>query len=536
MREVIVTEQNRNTKDFDETRSFAVSGNHKPKSAQNPQARPVAKGNQSAPQKRPAQPAANAADAPQRRPAQQSSAPSRPQTQGQAPQSRPAGQTSPRSQGTSVAQKKPTPRNTVNPQAAELRMPANRVPVSENAQTTKPVPSEVKQHMMSTKNTSIVAPTPKKRDYADEEYEGSGEGGNTVISILKAVVYIAFVCVVSAFIAVTVIFVANDVFAFVKTDKAVEIVLPDNVTLDRLSEILYDNGVIEYPTVFKFYAKIKKDNQKYIGGTYTVNPMMNYDFLLAEFKEKIDYSTIRITIPEGFTTDEIIDLFVSNGIGTRDGFVDAIENGEYNYWFIDELEANGISENRIYRLDGYLFPDTYDFYKSSSEKTVINKLLKRFGQIFTKEHREQCANMGYTVDEIVTLASIIEKEAANSAEFFKVSSVFHNRLNNPWVYPKLESDATVVYAIQHETGEREVNLNYDSPYNTYKFNGLTPGPIANPSASAMLAALLPNETNYFFFYAYGGTTYFSETKAEHDAIIEKFRNQAAQAQQNIPAN
>ena len=391
--------------------------------------------------------------------------------------------------------------------------------------------------MRRAKSTNTVSHKPKRRDFVDDgAYEGSGEGGNTVISILKAVVYIVFVCVVSAFIAVTVIFVANDVFAFVKTDKAVEVVLPDHVTLDNLAEILHENGVIEYPSVFKLYAKVKKDNQKYIGGTYTVNPTMNYSFLLAEFKEKIDYGTIRITIPEGYTTDEIIDLFVSNGIGTRDGFIDVIENGEFDYWFIEELEKNGVSDSRIYRLDGYLFPDTYDFYKSSSEKTVINKLLKRFGQIFNKEHREHCALLGYTVDEIVTLASIIEKEAANSSEFFKVSSVFHNRLNNPWTFPKLESDATVVYAIQHETGERDVNLNYDSPYNTYKFDGLTPGPIANPSASAMLAALQPQPTDYFFFYAYGGTTYFSETKAEHDAIIAQFRNQVAQSQQNIPVN
>lgn len=535
MREVIITEQNKNGNAFDETRSFAVSGNNKPNPTHNPNRKPAPK-------------PGNAGAEPKRRPAPQGSASARPVSEQlkarptrdpaakPAPTAAPSGQASGRAPGTSVAARKPAPRSTVNPQAAELRVPANYAPVSEGEQSTKPVPAEVKQQMMNTKSPVGVAPASKKRDYVDEEWEGSGEGGNTVISILKAIVYIVFVCVVSAFLAVTVIFVANDVFAFIKDDKAVEVVLPDNVTLDRLAEILHENDVIEYPSVFKLYAKVKKDNQKYIGGTYTVNPTMNYSFLLAEFKEKIDYGTIRITIPEGFTTDEIIDLFVSNGIGTRDGFVDAIENGEYNYWFIEELEANGISESRIYRLDGYLFPDTYDFYKSSSEKTVINKLLKRFGQIFTKEHREQCAMMGYTVDDIVTLASIIEKEAANSAEFFKVSSVFHNRLNNPWVFPKLESDATVVYAIHHETGERDVNLNYDSPYNTYKFNGLTPGPIANPSASAMLAALLPNETNYYFFYAYGGTTYFSETKAEHDAIIEKFRNQAAQSQQNVPAN
>ena len=109
-----------------------------------------------------------------------------------------------------------------------------------------------------------------------------------------------------------------------------------------------------------------------------------------------------------------------------------------------------------------------------------------------------------------------------------MSSVFHNRLNNPWNYPKLESDATIVYAIQHDTGEREEikDTNYETPYNTYKYNGLPPGPIANPSASAMLAAVQPHETNYYFFIANKGTTYFSETKAQHDAYIAQFRNEA----------
>ena len=130
------------------------------------------------------------------------------------------------------------------------------------------------------------------------------------------------------------------------------------------------------------------------------------------------FSTVDVTIPEGYTTDEIIDLFVNQyGIGTREGFVDVIQNYDFDYWFIDELEQNGRMENRVYRLDGYLFPDTYQFYTSTSEVTVIGKMLKRFSQIFTKEYRNQCAEFGYSVDEMITLASMIEKEAASPSEF-----------------------------------------------------------------------------------------------------------------------
>ena len=572
---MIITEQNRNN-NFDETRAFSAPVNGEKRSARpnpntgepsravrNPQniqsrpsqpvrsqgtdgvrPRPVA-GSRQAMSQNPSQSSIN------RNPSGAVSRTSavggtvnntRPAAQNQAPRpiQRPAQMQNGQGNAVQPTQQQLTQqqRRTVNPSAAQIRTPNGINAVSDSDQSTKQISPAVSRQMMSTRTTDVADLRVKDKPKTEEKRDsGSGEGGNTIISLVKAIVYIVFVCVISVFLAVTIVFVGNDMFAFVKSDEVVEIVLPENTTLDDLAEILHENGVIEYPSVFKLYAVAKKDNQKYVAGTYTVTPMMNYSFLLAEFKEKIDYGTVRITIPEGYTTDEIIDLFVAEGIGTREGFIDVIENGEFDYWFINDLEENGISEDRIYRLDGYLFPDTYDFYKNSSETTVINKLLRRFGQIFKSDYKAQCEKMGYTVDEIVTLASIIEKEAANTTEFFKVSSVFHNRLNNPWNFPKLESDATVVYVIEHETGERTVDLSYETPYNTYKYNGLTPGPIANPSASAILAALTPQATNYYFFYSYEGVTYFSETKAQHEAYIEQFKNQAASGTPaNIPEN
>ena len=351
-----------------------------------------------------------------------------------------------------------------------------------------------------------------------------GEGANTVISIVKAVVYIIFVIVISVFVAAEIIKIGNDVFAFVKSDEIIEITIPENATTDDVAGILADNGVIKYPKIFSVYSKLRKDDGEYLAGTYSVSPMQNYDNLRDEFKPKAVSGTIDITIPEGYSTDEIINLFVEKGIGTKAGFVDVIENGDFDYWFIKELEEYGAREDRIYRLDGYLFPDTYQFYLASSEWTVINKLLRRFSQIFTTEYRDQCEVLGYTVDEMVTLASMIEKEAANPSDFFLVSSVFHNRLKAKWTFPKFESDATVVYAIAHETGERTIDLYYDTPYNTYQHEGFPPGPISNPSASAMLAALSPQESKYYFFISNDRQTYFTETKAEHERLIEQFKN------------
>ena len=379
---------------------------------------------------------------------------------------------------------------------------------------------------------------PKKEK---REYAGSDEGGNTVVSVIKAVIYIIFVLVISVFLSMTVIAVANDIYAFVKSDEVVEITIPEYATLEEVSEILYKNDIIKYPTVFKLYAVAEDDNGEFLAGTYSVTPMMNYDTLLAEFKEKPVSGTATITIPEGYSTDEIINLMVSNGIGTREGYIDVIQNYDFDYWFIDELEASGRTANRLYRLDGYLFPDTYEFYKSSSEATVIGKLLKRFNQIFTREYRDQCAALGYSVDEMITLASMIEKEAASPSEFFQVSSVFHNRLNNPWSFPRLESDATVLYIIAHDKGERPKtvtpeDLQYQTLYNTYLYEGLPPGPIANPSASAMLASLSPVSTNYYYFYYMSsqGRTVYSSTKAEHDSYIAQDRQNTQQTTGDVP--
>lgn len=370
----------------------------------------------------------------------------------------------------------------------------------------------------------------RSRSEREDDYGGSDEGGNTVVSVIKAVIYIIFVLVISVFLSIAVIAISNDIFAFVKSDEVVEVTIPEYATLDEVADILYRNDIIKYPTVFKLYAVAEHDNGEFLQGTYSVDPMMSYETLLAEFKEKPVSGVCRITIPEGYSTDEIIDLMVENGIGTREGYEDVIQNYEFDYWFITELEESGRMTDRLYRLDGYLFPDTYEFYKNSSEATVINKLLKRFSQIFTREYRDQCIALGYSVDEMITLASIIEKEAAAPSEFFWVSSVFHNRLNNPWSFPRLESDATVLYIIAHDKGERPKtvtpeDLQYETPYNTYKYEGLPPGPIANPSASAMLAALSPVSSNYYYFYYMSskGSTVYSATKAEHDAYIAQDR-------------
>lgn len=428
----------------------------------------------------------------------------------------------------------------INTASAASKAPMQNKPM----QTVKPAPAPAKpvpKTPVSSKEAPAytarraaenVAPTPSQSYPAanakDKKTALPKFGADLMANSVKAITYIVLVLVVAIFISIFVIRVGNDVFAFVKSEETVEITIPENATTQDIASILYDNGIISYPNIFKLYASVKKESGEYLAGDYTVSPSMSYDDLRNEFKPKAVEGTSWITIPEGYSTDEIIDLMLSYGIGEREAYVDVINNYDFDYWFIDELEEKGIPEGRHYRLDGYLFPDTYQFYNSSSEVTVINKLLARFDQVFAEAYRSRAAELGYSVDDILSLAALIEKEAGTADDYRKVSSVFHNRLKRPSQFPMLQSDATTAYALQILTGERpktvtpEDNNNTDSPYNTYLNAGLPPGPISNPSASAIRYALYPMDSNYFYFIsANDGSTFYANTLVEHNKNIQK---------------
>jgi len=357
--------------------------------------------------------------------------------------------------------------------------------------------------------------------------------GGVLISIVKTVLYITFVLGVAVFLAVMGIKIANDVFAFVKDDREVQIMIGENATISDVAEILAENEVIDMPDVFKFYVEYKYRNKNLVivPGTYTVNSQMNYDEIVYVIKKKAPpRQEVVIMIPEGLTVDETIDLFLENGIGTREGFIDAIQNYDYKYKFMDVLNSLELGEGRKYRLEGYLFPDTYNFYTDTSEIGIIDKLLSNFEYYFEVKNYARCEELGMTMDEVITLASMIEKEAKVPSDYYVISSVFHNRLKSNTL-KKLESDATIQYFLPERKEElSQSDLNTDNPYNTYLYQGLPPSAIANPGIDSIYAALYPDETDYYYFVAdttgkaldlkgaptgIRGKTLFARTHAEH---------------------
>ncbi len=367
-----------------------------------------------------------------------------------------------------------------------------------------------------------------RRDYshlADTDVRSS-----VMTSAMKAVIYIVFLLVTVSFLSYYMIIWGNDIFAFVKSDEEIEVTIPEYATIKEISEILDESSVIKYPSVFRMYAKIRnKDEYEFEPGEYTVTPSMSYDKLINVFRNAVPIkrAEITLTFSEGMTVDDIINVFVDNGIGTKEGFVKEIRDGDFSdFWFIKNLQTD---PNRKYRLEGYLYPDTYNFYQDSSEYVALRKMLSNFNIKFDERYTESCEALGMSVDDVIILASMIQSEAKFIDEYTTISSVFHNRLRYPdyETVGYMQSDATIQYTFEeHKTRITHEDTLIDDPYNTYKYKGLPPGPICNPSLNAINAALYPAETNYFYFISErNGYSLFATTAAEHQRNIEAVREQ-----------
>ena len=435
-------------------------------------------------------------------------------------------------------QNKPTEKKTVSTSHAKTRpqikdISGEKVIYGSSAELRrKPVTNKEKKTLFAKKKDKQPSIKP-----VEEKYRGA----NPLVVLSKSLLYIALILGISCLCAYFVIMVSNDVFAFVKPPAQIEVVIPEYATIDEIAEELHDKQIIKYPKIFVLYTMIRgNDPGKYNAGVYTVSPTQNYDELLYTFvpKKSSGLTEVSVTIPEGYTVDDIIKLLVEEkGIGTKEGFVDAIQNGEYDYWFVEELKD--LNPNRKYRLEGYLYPDTYYFYKEWEETKIIDKILANFYAKFSIKYKQECEKAGKSVDYIINLASIVQMEAKYPTDYSMVSSVIHNRLKSAYYNYRLDCDATIQYFLP----ERKEDLSHedtliDNPYNSYKNSGLPPGPISNPTLKAIRAALYPEQTTqpyYFFVSDVDGHMLYGRNYAEHQANIAKVDANAAAAKKESGA-
>lgn len=340
-----------------------------------------------------------------------------------------------------------------------------------------------------------------------------------------AVIFIFCVVIISVIVSYAIWSVTGDVFALDdEAEASVTVTIPEGAELSDVAKIYKKAGLIKYPMIYELYSKLRGDDGEYLCGDFSLSPSLCYDELRRAIKNKSGVrAQVKLTFPEGSTVENIIDIFTSAGIGSRDKFISVINEFDFGFDFLRDIKT----EERIYRLEGYLFPDTYYFYSDSTETEAIYKMLENFDRRFTSDMRRRAEESGFSVDEVLTLASIIEKEAYYKADMPYISSVFHNRLSSHSM-PRLESDATVVYAVGggKNTGlPVKEELGTDSPYNTYKAKGLPPGAICSPGIDAIEAAISPAQTDFYYFICTKKkTAVFSKTYAQHMKAIAADKN------------
>ena len=279
------------------------------------------------------------------------------------------------------------------------------------------------------------------------------------------------------------------------SEAAIPFEVESGQSLTRVAANLETAGLVRSKTVFKYYCDFAGMGQKLQAGHYTLNPGMGL-YEIADQLTKGDGNPLvrNITMIPGWTVEDFAAKLVADGVlSSSETLLAMCRTGEAfdDYYYIDDVLTGGNAAQRRYVLEGYLAPNTYEIYVTATEEEILRRLLSQTERAFPADYQEQAESMGFTMDQILTLASLIEKEAGSS-DFTKVSAVFHNRLKQGIA---LGSDVTIHYI----TGVRRMNLggedlSVDSPYNTYLHKGLPPGPICNPSVNAIWAALYPDAT------------------------------------------
>ena len=334
-------------------------------------------------------------------------------------------------------------------------------------------------------------------------------------------VYLLFVLVTSAILAGVGWLLINDLCAFNKEDITATIEVTADDTVSTIADKLEDAGLIQYKWFFKLFASVADAKDKIGTGTYELNTDMDYRALIVGMHNSsgnLNSDTVRITIPEGYTVSQIIHLMAEKGVNTEENLLEAAKTASFSYEYI-----NNNSED-ISRLEGYLFPDTYDFYLNEKPANALNRLIKNFDSKLDDDLLAQAEARDYDLKKIITIASLIEKET-DGTDQAKIASVIYNRLEGSGdkggTYGLLQIDAALLYALpDHEGPITNADKQTDSKYNLYKYAGLPPTPIANPGLAAIEAALEPDTTDYYY-YALGkdGKHHFSKTLQEHNEFL-----------------
>ena len=352
----------------------------------------------------------------------------------------------------------------------------------------------------------------------------------------RAFIYVACVLLASMLLAYFAWQCVDDVCAFTREDSVVTVTVEEGDGVREIADTLHEAGLIRYPLLFRLYCRASSAGRALQPGTYELNTIFDYHALVNGMSAGAKRATVSVMIPEGYTCAEIFATLEERGVCTAEALFDAAANADFDYAFLEGTEKGDRN-----RLEGCLFPDTYEFYVNDDAENVLQKFLRNMDDKLSDTLREQLdtlnaalrirkASAGFGTEEIaegdlslhdlLIVASLIEKETSGTDESPLIASVIYNRLCSK-AYPYLNIDATIQYALpERKDVLSDADKLIDSPYNTYKYRGLPVGPISCPGLSSIRAALYPEETGYYF-YALGenGAHVFTKTYEEHLAFL-----------------
>lgn len=420
---------------------------------------------------------------------------------------------------------------------------------SERTAAQKKIEESMRLRTVDTHNTKTgkqqrVDAASSEEDYDEDElterdYRPVRRGREYRSGCLGGVMYFVFITCVSIILACVAWMSAADALALNKDLFTAEVTLPANIftsktveeldedgsvtgtkrvssaDIDYVADELKSAGLIQYKWLFKLFCKVSHADTKLDPGEYQLKSSYDYRALIGKMQKNSGAAaTVTVTIPEGFTMSQIFYRLEENGVCSYEDLMDAAANENYEYSFLAGTETGDAS-----RLEGYLFPDTYEFYKSMSAASAINKFLQNFYGKMSADMERQLSDRGLTLRDALKIASLIEREAANDDERALIASVIYNRLGAGWT---LGLESSILYLHQdHEGAPSAEMLAEESPYNLMINTGLPPTPICNPGMNSINAALLPAGSNYFFFTldTATGTHRFFATMDEFNAFV-----------------
>lgn len=358
------------------------------------------------------------------------------------------------------------------------------------------------------------------------------------------IVWFVFLGLVSALFARYILTGINDMLAVGRDSMTIQIEIPEGASIGEISDIFKKNGLISEKEFFMLYAIATKSGDKFSGGFYELNAGMDYQALLNHIKNKANIrSVVDITFTEGMNVAECAELLDKNEICSKEVFLKLCKSNEFDNDFPFLKNISNPTE-RIYKLEGYLFPDTYKFYHGEDASGVIHKILVNYKKHIIQKSsiegydakvsvKELAEAKGISAENLLNIASLIQAEAADKADMYKVSSVIHNRLSTlnsggknafgEFSMNHLRIDATVYYPYRSKKAvPKELSKKFVGLYDTYKIEGLPPGPICNPGMDAIMAALNPAKTDYYYYcHSADGTAYYAKTSEAHVSNLKK---------------